>query len=286
MRSFLQNRIFHSIIIIFIALSFGACSNNESEEITDSTINGCLGSSEEAIIDLDCQEITIAVENAYFPFNYLDLESGEPTGWDYAAWDAICERLHCTPIYVEAAWDGLIQAVADGQFDVGADGITNTVERQDIVSFSDGYISIEQRLLVIRDENRFSSIDDFLDDGSLILGTQAGTTNYETAVSILPEEQISAFEQFPFAIQALMIGDVDAVLIDENAGQGYLGENAEQLELIGPSLSSDELAFIFSLDSDLVETINQALDDMRNDGSLETINNYYFGGQAVNPDSE
>lgn len=278
-----QSKTYLSLILMFIiALSFSSCSN----DVQVSASASCLGNSEDAIIDLECREITIAVENAYFPFNYLDIESGEPTGWDYEAWNSICERLHCTPVFTEAAWDGMIQAVADGQFDVAANGITNTPERQEIVAFSDGYIAIEQRLLVNRGETRFSSIDDFIANESLTLGTQSGTTNYESAIGILPESQIQAFEQFPFAIQALLTGDVDAVLIDENAGQGYLGENADQLELIGPSLSSDELAFTFPLESDLIEAVNQALDAMRQDGTLEEINAFYFGGQAINPDEE
>ena len=104
--------------------------------------------------DLGGREITIAVENAYLPFNYIDPETGEPAGWDYDVWDEICRLLNCTPVYVEASWEGMIQAVADGQFDAAADGITITEDRAEIVDFSEGYINIEQRLLVRADEDR------------------------------------------------------------------------------------------------------------------------------------
>ena len=70
--------------------------------------------------------VRVAVENAYLPFNYIDPETGEPAGWDYEVWDEICRRLGCTPDYVETSWEGMIQAVADGQFDAAADGITIT----------------------------------------------------------------------------------------------------------------------------------------------------------------
>ncbi len=73
----------------------------------------------------------------YLPFNYISIETGEPGGWDYDTWREICTRLHCVPVFVEAAWDGMIQAVSDGQYDVAADGITNTPERQKIVDFFD-----------------------------------------------------------------------------------------------------------------------------------------------------
>jgi polar amino acid transport system substrate-binding protein len=239
---------------------------------------GCLGEgADEYLVDLECREITIAIENAYLPFNYVDLETGAPGGWDYDAWADICTRLHCTPIFVEAAWEGMIQAVADGQFDAAADGITITEDRAEIVDFSDGYINIEQRLLVRKGEDRFASIEDFAADDSLIMGTQTGTTNYEAATKYLPEERIKAFEQFPFAVQALVAGDVDAVIIDETAGQGYQGENADELDLIGPSISSDQLGFIFPLGSDLVDPVNQAISAMKADGTMDALGTQYFG---------
>jgi polar amino acid transport system substrate-binding protein len=237
----------------------------------------CLGTAQGAIVDLKCREVTVAVENAYLPFNYIDPDSGKAAGWDYDAWDEICTRLHCKPVYTEAAWEGMIQAVADGQFDAAADGITINDERAQIVDFSVGYINIDQRLLVRKDEGRISSIDDIVNDEELRLGTQTGTTNYETAAKYLPEERIQAFEQFPFAVQALIGGDIDAVIIDEVAGQGYLGENADALKLVGPSMSSDQLGFIFPKGSDLVDPVNKAINAMKNDGTLEAMNLEYFG---------
>jgi len=245
------------------------------EQATDP--EGCLGSADAALVDLNCREIKIAVENAYLPFNYIELDTGEPGGWDYDTWNEICTRLHCNPVYVEAAWEGLIQSVADGQFDAGGDGITINGDRSQIVDFSIGYIKIEQRLLVRKGETRFDSIEALAADETLILGTQSGTTNYETAVNYLPEDRIKAFEQMPFAIQALLSNDVDAVIIDEVVGLGYQGEDADQIELIGPSISSDELGFIFPLGSNLVEPVNEALRSMMADGTLEAINLKFFG---------
>ncbi len=227
--------------------------------------------------DLGGREVTIAVENAYLPFNYIDPDSGEPAGWDYEVWDEICSLLNCAPTYVETGWEGMIQAVADGQFDAAADGITITEDRAEIVDFSEGYINIEQRLLVRKDEDRINGIQDIVDNEDLVLGTQTGTTNYETAKQYLPEERIQAFEQFPFAVQALIAGDIDAVIIDEVAGQGYLGENAEELKLVGESLSSDQLGFIFPKGSDLVEPVNMALQTLKDNGFLQEVNTKYFG---------
>jgi polar amino acid transport system substrate-binding protein len=231
---------------------------------------------EAGLPDLGGREITIAVENAYLPYNYIDPDTGEPAGWDYDVWDEICVLLNCVPVYVEAAWEGMIQAVADGQFDAAGDGITITDERAEIVDFSMGYMAIEQRLLVRIDETRIESIEDIVADETLKLGTQTGTTNYETASTYLPEDRIEAFEQFPFAVQALIAGDIDAVMIDETAGLGYMGANADKVVVIGPSMSSDLLGFIYPKGSDLVAPVDLAITELWENGTMDEINSFYF----------
>jgi polar amino acid transport system substrate-binding protein len=259
-----------SIIVILAALVLGACQSAAPEAETGGTTEGGLP-------DLGGREVNIAVENAYLPFNYIDPDTGEPAGWDYEVWDEICKRINCVPKYTEAAWEGMIQAVADGQFDAAADGITITEDRAEVVDFSIGYISLEQRLLVRVDETRINSIQDIADNPELKLGTQTGTTNYETAKKYLPEDRIQAFEQFPFAVQALIAGDIDAVIIDDVAGQGYVGENADKVKLVGDSLSSDYLGFIYPKGSDLVAPVDKALQSMMDDGFLTQLNKKYFG---------
>lgn len=226
--------------------------------------------------DLGGREITIAVENAYLPFNFVSLETGEPGGWDYDFINEACRRLNCKPVWVEFAWDTMIASVAEGQFDMAADGITITEERAKSVDFSIGYANIDQRLLVRIDEERFDTIEELAADPNLKLGEQVGTTNYETAKKYVPEDRIVAFDTFGLAVQALIAGDVDGVVIDEVAGLGYVGANADKVKLIGPSLSSDQLGFIFPKGSDLVEPFNLVIMQMKEDGTLEQINAKWF----------
>lgn len=268
-----------SMIVVFIAVLLGltACSSPAGSTAPVTEPEGCLGSAETALVDLNCREVTIAVENAYLPFNYIIVKTGEAGGWDYEAITEICSRLHCTPKFVETAWDGLIQSVSAGQNDVGGDGITITEERAQSVDFSIGYMQIQQRLLVRKGETRFGSIEELASNPDFVLGTQVNTTNYETAKTYLREERIKAFDQFPFAIQALLAGDLDAVIIDEIVGLGYQGVNKDQLEFIGPSISSDELGFAFAKGSDLVDPVNKALEAMKADGTLEKLNQKFFG---------
>ncbi len=259
------------LLVVVLSLSLVACGGGDNEPAAETG-----GSASGELPDLGGREVTVAVENFYLPFNYIDPNNGEPAGWDYDAVDAMCELLNCTPVYVEAAWEGMIQAVADGQYDIAADGITITDDRAQIVDFSDGYISIEQRLLVRIDEERISGVDDINNNQEIRIGTQIGTTNYETASQLFDASRIEAFEQFPFAVQALISGDIDVVIMDETAGQGYVGANAGELKLVGESLSSDQLGFIFPKGSDLVEPFNAALAELRANGTLDELAEKYF----------
>ena len=274
----MKKQLWFTFLLVF-ALFLVACGGNSGNTANTADNSGNTGDATESdsdLPDLGGREITVAVENAYLPFNYIRADTGEAGGWDYDAINAICELLNCKPVYQEAAWEGMIQAVANGQFDMAADGITITDERKEIVDYSVGYIKIEQRILVRIDEDRFASAEELAADTSLIVGTQPGTTNYETAVELVGEDRIKGFEQFPFAVQALIAGDVDAVMMDETAGQGYVGVNADAIKLVGASLSSDELGFIFPKGSDLVEPFNAAIAEMQANGTMDTLAEKYF----------
>lgn len=259
-------------LLLAVVLIAAACSSDDGDGVAGDVVAGDVV----AGVDLGGREVTVVVENGYLPFNYIDPATGEGAGWDYEAWAAICEKANCVPVFVEAVWDGMIQAVSDGQYDVAADGITITDERAQIVDFSDGYISVEQRLIVRIGEDRFDSIEAFAADESLRAGTQSGTTNYEVGLELFGADRLDAFDTFAFAVQSLINGDVDAVIIDDTAGTGYVGENADSIELIPGSMSSDQLGFVFPKGSDLVEAVNAAMAEMRTDGTFDALADKYF----------
>ena len=242
---------------------------------------------QDALPDLGGRVVTVAVENAYIPFNFIDDDTGEPDGWDYDALAEICARLNCVPEYIEQSWEGMIVAVSNGEYDLAAGGITVTDERKEIVAFSDGYVDVAQRMMVQLDEDRFASVADFV-AGEYRIGVQVATTNYKAAEDLVGEgDRLVGYETFGFAVQALIAGDVDAVVMDDVAGQGYVGVNAEVLRLLPEALTSEELAFIYPLDSDLIEPFNAALASMKADGALMAINRKWLGPEeetAMLPD--
>ncbi len=235
------------------------CNRAEITEVDGKpNLNGCV--------------LRIAVENAYQPFNYIDPNTGQAVGYDYDVFAEICARINCQPEFIETSWDAMV-AIMGGEgsfetFDVGADGITITEARAQNVDFSMPYIRSEQVLLVRLEEDRFTEPEEFAADPSLIIGTQLGTTNYDAALELVGEDRVVAYDQFGTAVQALINGDVDAVMIDNVAGIGYQGVNADRLKITGSSVRSEALGFIFGKGSPLVAPVNWALADMEADGTL------------------
>ena len=226
--------------------------------------------------DLKGREVTVAIENAYLPFNYVRLDTGKAEGWDYDSLAEICKRLNCKLAFKEIAWDNMIAAVAGGQFNMAADGITITDERAKVVDFSEGYIAVDQRVLVRKGEDRFKSLDE-LKAGKFKVATQKGTTNYDESVKLVGEARVTAFDTFGDAVQALISKDADAVAIDDTAGQGYVGVNSDKVSLLEGKLVGQQLGFVFPKGSDLVAPVNAALKVMKADGALDAINKKWFG---------
>jgi polar amino acid transport system substrate-binding protein len=226
--------------------------------------------------DLGGRTVTVGVENAYLPFNYVPVGESEGAGWDYDAWREICRILNCEADFIVAGWPAVIDQVAQGEIDTAADGISITDERAEIVAYSKSYMTVDQKFIVGIDDDRYSSADDVVNSDALV-GTQVGTTNFDLAVELLGgDSRISAYDQFGLAIQALIVGDVDAVIIDDAAGQGYVGENRDSVKLIDDALQADPLGFIFPLDSEIVDAVDFAIDQMRDSGFFEELGQVYF----------
>ena len=249
--------------IVALALVAAACGddNGGSEAVSGDDLGG--------------REVTVGVENLYPPFNYIPTDSTEGAGWDYDVWREICNRLNCTAVFKEAAWPDVIVEVGQGQYDTAADGISITEERKGTVAFSDPYMTTEQKLMLRLDEDRYGSVQTFLEDSDARLGTQVGTTNELLGSELLADyggdARIDAFETFPVAVLALINGDIDAVIIDDVAGQGFKGANAGELKLIDEPLQSDPLGFIFAHDSVLIAPVNRVIADMLADGFLDSM---------------
>ena len=218
----------------------------------------------------------MGIEQEYLPFHWADPDTGERTGADHDLIAEICRRLGCEPRFVVHEWETLIESVAQGRFDLAATGIAILPERAAIVDYSEPYLRNARRILVRRDESRFTDAAG-LRDGDFFVGAQTATTNEASASELVGADRVRSFAQTAEAVAALVAGEVDAVIINEIAGGGYIGDYLEQVELIGEDLAVDDLGIIFPPGSNLVVPFNQALQAMKSDGTLDTITSHYFG---------
>lgn len=228
------------------------------------------GQSQAGLPDLKGKTIAVAVENAYPPFNSIDKTSNKGVGWDYDAVNEVCKRLNCVADFKEAAWDGIFPAMAAGEYDMLADGVTFTEERDKEVDFSTPYVTVGQVLLVRADEA--ATLDSFKSDPKKLVGTQLGTTNEIVAQKTFPDKKIQSFEDFGGAVLALLGGDIDAVVIDNISALGFMNENQGKLKSGGQITSDEKLAFVFPPGSELIAQVNAALASMVKDGTLESLN--------------
>lgn len=220
--------------------------------------------------DLGGQTITVAVENAYPPFNSIDEATSEGVGWDYDAVNEICKRLNCKPEFKQASWDGIFPAMQAGEYDMLADGVTITAERDEIVDFSIPYVIVGQVLLVRVDET--ATIDEFKADANRLVSTQIGTTNEIVAKENFPDERIKSFDDFGAAVLALLADDVDGVVIDNVSASGFMQANEGKLKVGGQLTSDEELGFVFPPGSELTAAVNAALQSMLADDTLSLLN--------------
>ena len=226
--------------------------------------------------DLGGREVVVAVENAYPPLQFVDPKTGDAIGWEYDAMRELGRRLNFEVVFANTSWDAMIPAVSEGQFDVGMTGITIREDRAEQVDFSAPYMRSEMYMLVRADEDRFDDAASFaaFEDG--LVGAQAGTTPFYVAVyDVLDGDEanprIRLFDTFGTQVQALRAGDVDVVLTDGTAGQGYVDANPEELKLVGDSMGVEDFGFIFPKGSELVAPIDAGIASLREDGTIDEL---------------
>ena len=230
--------------------------------------------------DLEGRVIHAVTENAYYPLNFAGPE-GEGIGLEYDVINEVAKRLNAEVEWDLTAWDVMIESVRTGQFDIGADGITITEEREEQIDFTDPFITVEQYFLVRADDDRITGPKSFAENTDLLFGAQAGTSSFYTAIyDVLDGDEanprVKTFDSFGAAVQAVKSGDVDAVIADQAASAGYIGADPGSFKQAGAAIKSDPFGFILTPGSDLVEPVNAALAQLREEGWLDERINYWF----------
>jgi ABC-type amino acid transport substrate-binding protein len=218
------------------------------------------------------EKITVASNIAYPPFEFN--EGGEPTGFDIDLMNEIADRAGYQVDYQNVRFDGIIQGLASGQYDVAISAMTITPERQEQVDFSEPYFNADQSLLV-REGSSIQSTDDL---GEATVGVESGTTGALEAQALEEEGNVGSVRTFNTvtdAFNALENGQVDAVINDFPVSQDRVQES-KGLEIVQNIPTGEQYGIAFPEDSELRQPMNEALAEIKEDGTYAEIYEKWF----------
>lgn len=217
------------------------------------------------------KDTLIMATNANFP-PYEYHEDGKIVGIDAEIAQAIADKLGLELQIEDMEFGAIIDAVASGKADVGIAGMTVDPDRLENVNFSDTYATATQVIIVASDSD-IASADDLADKS---VGVQENTTGDMYVSDDYPDADVQRYKNGADAVQALAQGKLDAVVIDNEPAKVFVSEN-EGLKIVESPYALEEYAIAIAKDNeDLLEKVNKALGELREDGTLQSIINTYI----------
>ncbi|WP_043668775.1 amino acid ABC transporter substrate-binding protein [Clavibacter michiganensis] len=265
-------------LVAVAALGLAGCASGDAGT---GTAPGTSGTPAPASSLSDVQaagKLVIGTEGTYSPFSFHEGSgSGALTGYDVEVATAVAGKLGVEPVFQETQFDGIFAGLEAGRWDVIANQISITDEREEVYNFSEPY-TVSPGVIIVKGSD--SGISSFADlQGKTT--AQSLTSNWNE-LATESGAKVEAVEGFAQAVTLLQQGRVDATindrltLLDYQKQQGDSGlQVAAQTD--DPSLN----AFVLRKGSDdLVAAIDQALADLRADGTLASISDEYFGADV------
>ncbi|MCA1687149.1 MAG: basic amino acid ABC transporter substrate-binding protein, partial [Actinobacteria bacterium] len=198
-------------------------------------------------------------------------------GFDIDLMNEIAKRADLQVEYKNVTFDGIIPGLGNNLYDASISGMTITEEREQQVDFSDPYFNADQSLMV-RSDSPIKSVDD-VGDGTV--GVQLGTTGALKAEELKQQGEINGeirtFDTTPEAFSALENGQIDAVINDFPVSAYEAETGGESLEVVQTIPTNEQYGVAFPKDSELVEPVNEALQEIKEDGTYAKIYEEWFG---------
>ena len=214
--------------------------------------------------------LTMGTNAAFPPYEYY--EGDTVVGIDAEIAQAIAEKLGLSLEIVDMDFNSIITAVQSGKVDVGIAGMTVDPERLENVDFTDSYATGVQVVIVTEDSD-IASVDDL--EGKLI-GTQEGTTGWSYCSEDYGDDMVIPYTNGATALQALLDGKVDCVVIDQQPALSFVEAN-EGLKILETEYAVEDYAIAVSKDNTaLRDAINTALNELIEDGTVQGILDKYI----------
>lgn len=214
--------------------------------------------------------LTMATNATFPPYEYY--ESDAIVGIDAEIAGAVANKLGLELKIEDMEFDSIILAVTQGKADLGLAGMTVTEERLEAVDFSDSYATGIQAVIVTED-SEIAGISDL--DGKKI-GVQLATTGDLYAKEDFGEDSVEAYNKGADAVMALKQGKVDAVIIDNQPALAFI-QNTDGLKILETEYAvEDYAAAIAKGNEQLLSAVNEALAELKDDGTLQSIIDKYI----------
>lgn len=262
----MKKKVLSLILVAAMALSVAACGAKK-EEAAETPAATEEAATEDAAAE---KEVLVMATNAEFPpYEYYDGQEIVGIDADIAA--AVAEKLGCELKIEDMAFDSIIAAVSSGKADFGLAGMTVTEERLESINFSDTYAHATQ-VVIVKEGSEIKGVADL--DGKKI-GVQLGTTG-DIYAGDIADATIERYNKGFEAVQALSQGKIDAVIIDNQPAKVFVSEN-EGLVLLDEAFTEEDYAMAIAKENtELLEKVNNALAELKEDGTLQSIVDKYI----------
>ena len=228
---------------------------------------GC--DSEEDALTVNEGKLTMAT-NAYFqPYEYYEGE--KIIGIDAEIAAAIAEKLGLELVIEDMEFSSIITAVNAKSVDFGMAGMTVTEDRLKEVDFSTSYANGVQSVIV-KEGSAITKVDDLFAEGATYkAGVQLGTTGDIYASDDLGKERVTQYTTGNEAVNALLGGSIDCVIIDNAPAKAFV-ENNEGLKILDTSYADEDYAICFAKDNTVLkDKVNKAIAELTEDGTIDAI---------------
>lgn len=228
---------------------------------------GCSG------VDYTVEEgvLTMGTNATFPPYEYTD-DDGNIIGIDAEIAQAIADKLGLELVIKDMEFESLLPAVQGGSIDIVLAGMTVTDERKEAVNFTEFYATGIQ-VIIVKEGSDIESVDDL--DGTTI-GVQSGTTGDIFCTDEYGQENVKQFNNGALAIAALEAGQVDCVVIDNEPAKNFVAANSGLTILETEYAIEDYAAAINKDNEDLLADVNAAMEELKNDGTIDKIINKYI----------
>jgi len=223
--------------------------------------------------------LRVGTEGTYTPFSYRDPATGELVGYDVDVARAVAEKLGVDVEFVETPWDSIFAALEADRFDVVANQVTITPERQAKYDLSEPYAIGEGVIVTRADDNSITSLADL--KGKLTAQT---TTSNWAQVAREAGARVEPVEGFVQSVTLLTQGRVDAIINDSIAVYAYLAEKGDTgVKIAANTGEKSEQGFAARKDSGLLPDLNAAIGELKADGTLASISEKYLKADVTGP---